>query len=109
MAAKGQLKKPEDMHKAIRRALKMYERSEWQIAFFLIGGVLSSCTNESPDYLRRVDLFESSLIGVYDIASDARYIKDDIEEYYKQFETLPGLLASVEIPVFRSSGRRIKQ
>lgn len=102
MAVKGQLKKPEDINKAIRRALKMYERSEYQIAFFMIGGVLSSCTNESPEYIRRVDLFESSLIGVYDIASDARFIKDDIEEYYKQFEPSSTLLAPVEIPVFLS-------
>lgn len=102
MAQKGELNPPvETVQQSFRRAMKAYGNADCQIAIFMIGGKISSTSETSAEYKRRVDLFESSLIGVYDIATDARQILDDIEAYYSGFPFLP--------PVFRSSGRRIKQ
>jgi F0F1-type ATP synthase gamma subunit len=101
MAKKGQLNAPvESVQKAFKRAIKAYSNSDNEIAIFMIGGKISSTSADSPNYKNRVDLFESSLIGIYDIASDARHILDDIEAYYKAF---PGVIQPVSIPVFRNS------
>lgn len=101
MAKKGQLNAPvESVQKAFKRAMKAYSNSDNEIAIFMIGGKISSTSADSANYKKRVDQFESSLIGIYDIASDARQILDDIEAYYKAF---PGVIQPVSIPVFRNS------
>lgn len=104
MAQKGELNPPvETVQQSFRRAMKAYGNADCQIAIFMIGGKISSSSSDSVKYQRRVDLFESSLIGIYDITTDARQILDDIEAYYKNFS------AAVSVPVFCNSARRITQ
>ncbi len=112
MAAKGQLKRPEDFSKALARAVKLFEKTEEVIAFFFIGGKLVSTHKSNPDFDQRVKQFESALVGVYEPTVDFRFIYDDLQEYYEMFKRAPVkkevAKKEVEVPVFRSSGRRQK-
>lgn len=105
MAKKGQLKQPEEKSRAIARAIRVFEQARTTIAFFFIGGKLSSTQKDSPDFDDRVSQFSSSLVGVYDVTADYRDILDDIGAYYKMFD-VPLPVPDLAIPVFRSSGRR---
>ena len=97
MVKKGQLNTPvESVQKAFKRAMKAYGNTDNEIAIFMIGGKISSTSADSPSYKKRVDMFKTSLIGVYDISTDVRQILDDIEAYYKEFPENN----QVNIPVF---------
>ncbi|MFZ6813562.1 hypothetical protein ACO0K3_03775 [Undibacterium sp. Rencai35W] len=101
MAQKGEFKSPvETMHETHRRAMRAFFNCDCRIALFMIAGKLSSSTEDSEQYQERVDRFAAQLIGVYDQTIDVRQIYDDIKVYY---------IEHPYIPVFRSSGRRIKQ
>lgn len=92
------IKHPESKDAAAARAMRIYGRSRARIAFFFIGPTLFGCQADKPSFEKRVNLYASTLVVVYDINRDYREILDDLDAYYKQFEN--------DIPEFKNIGRQ---
>ena len=105
-------KKFESMDAAIRRVIKIYDRVDVEIAVYMDHGTVKVSKKNIVGHETRVEHFRKSLIGVYDFNTDARQIAEDIDAYYKEMNgehpvnVYKGAPQPVEIPVFRSSGRR---
>jgi hypothetical protein len=88
MPRKGRISPPEDKAIAAAKAMRIYSRARARIAFFFIGGKLFGCQADKSVFERRVQKFEATLVGIYDINRDYREVLDDLDAYYKQFSDL---------------------
>jgi hypothetical protein len=82
---KGQLKPPVDpIDVAFGRAMDLIYKNGTACAIFFLGGQIVSTKQSSRSFENNVARLSSGLVGVYDMGVDARHVREDLNEFYRE-------------------------
>jgi len=83
MAHKGQFKPPvQPLSVALERAMEFID-AYGSCALFMVAGKICASKRQSEHCEKRMQKLASNLVGVYDDGADARWLREDIEVFYR--------------------------
>jgi len=84
MAAKGQFKAPvEPIGIAFERVMEAIGEGRGEVAIFMVGGKVMVTKKRSGSFGPNLERLRNNLVGVYDLGADARQVRADLAEFYR--------------------------
>ena len=84
MLAARKLKEPvESLSKALDRAMELIDGAHDEVAIFIVGGALTSTKRRSQSFENNLAQLANNLVGVYNLGADARCVRADLAEFYR--------------------------
>lgn len=84
MSQRAQFKPPiEPLQKAFERAMEAIDRGCEGTAVFMVAGRVRATKKGSPSFERNLRRLRNNVVGVYDLGADARHVRDDLAEFYR--------------------------
>lgn len=85
MAHKGQLVQPKvPLKQAVEHAMEVIDDCRGKVAVFMVGGEVMCTKSSSQAFENNIKRLASGLVGVYDQTADARVVKADLAEFYRE-------------------------
>jgi hypothetical protein len=85
MRIKGKLNPPvRPIQENFKKVMDLIDSYDVGCAIFMVGGEVMSTKRTSRSFENNLKRLESGLVGVYEFGVDARYVLDDLKEFYRE-------------------------